>query len=102
MVRACSVAWETAAAAMFPIPLETSARIPVTTYLRIVALPSVGQPEFDSHAGRQIHCLTISLRRFKLDLLRRSGRCLVQTMAQSAHNATHLFFSARQKHHVNH
>src|ERR1700730_5884246 len=102
MVRACSVAWGTAAAALFPHPLDTSARIPVTTYLRIVALPSVGQAEFDPHAGRKIHCFTLSLRRFKLNLLRRSDRRLVQTVTESAHNATHFHFSVRQKHHIDH
>src|ERR1700731_979698 len=93
MLRGWSAGRGAAAAALLPIPLDTSTRIAVAS-LRISLLSpqltSVSQPELDAHASGKIHRLAISLGRFKFYLLSCPYRGLIETMAQPADDSVHL------------
>src|SRR6266567_4543142 len=62
--------------------------------------PSVSQTEFNSHARREIHRLTLAFCRLEFDLLRCASCCFIQTVAQTAYHAVHLNAAAREEYHL--
>src|SRR6266436_2433754 len=99
MVRGLSAALGAAVAAMAPSPLKIRTKIAVAT-LRIFSLPSVSQTEFNAHARRKVHRLTLASCRLELDVLRCASRCFIEPMAQTAYNPVHLHAAVRQKYHL--
>src|SRR5260370_35587908 len=86
MVLGWSAGVAAAAAAVVPNPLDISPSM-IAASLRISLSPSVGQAELNPHAGRRIHRLAVPLCRLELDFLRGSGRCPIESLADSADNA---------------
>src|SRR5260370_12394293 len=84
---------------MAPSPLKIKTRIAVAT-LRIFSLPSVSQTEFNAHARRKVHWLTLASCRLELDMLRCASCCFVEPMAQTAYNPVHLHAAVRQEYHL--
>src|SRR6266478_4102734 len=72
------------------------------TNLRILLLPSVCQTELNTNASRVVHRLALAQGRLKFDLLRSPGGGLVESMAQAAGHAVHLYVPAGEKHHIQH
>src|SRR3981189_1601812 len=106
MVRGWSAGRGAAAAALLPIPADTSTRIAVAS-LRISLLPLsktskalVGQPELNAHASRKIHWLAVSLGRFELNLLSRSHRGLIEAVAKSTDDPIYLDRAIRLEDHL--
>src|SRR5260370_35597610 len=99
MVSAWSSGLGAAVAVRVPSPLKTSTKIVVAT-LRIFALPSISQTEFNSPARREIHSLTFPFCGLELDLLRRASCRFIKTMAQTAYHPVYLNAAVRQEYHL--